>query len=244
MDDTTYSEADQPIDVAVLSPRADVAEALAWAMTRAEAENWAPFRAWRGRLGDARALVLVTGTGRRAAVSGALSLLTTCPGAPIVQIDACLVCDPSLPLGEPVAIASAHDIDKQDLYLLHASPTPLGDLPAATPDAGLLTSINREDSPASVVAGSCDAAIDFPTQLDWLHGKYGFQVVDAISCAVGRIVSENGGAWLALGIPVAMADLRGATSDPGAPGADAFGPAVQKVAAFLARLSVRTGGVR
>jgi len=156
--------------------------------------------------GAGEIFILVCGEGARAAGAGALQLLATRPEAPILLLDYCRPCDPSLRPGELVLIESASAFDKEQLYLLHASPAPLESLPCACANDSLLCAAEQTGQTIRRVScGSCDARMDFPSQRDWLARKYGFQVFDAVSHSVGNIIKQNNGAWLPAGIVVPWA---------------------------------------
>ena len=225
--------------VAVLSPREAIAELLAAHVEDCERENWAPFRAWRGKVGEKQVFVLVCGEGPKAAVAGALQLMATCPGAPIVQLDECLALNDgfaqghanSAPDGSPlkpgelIVIESACAFNKEEYYLLHASPTPLERLPRVAPKLSPMEPF-RSISDAKikkVKIGSCEARIDFPSQRRWLRDKYGFDAFDTISHAVGAVIEANGGVWMPFGL---VASLAGEPRHPSDDIASLYAPAI------------------
>lgn len=178
----------------MLCPCEHNANVLALDSPSAVNENWAPFTACRSRVGEKSVFVLITGESVNAAKAGALQLLTTCPGAPILYLDECLPYTDN----ETFLVERAIRVDVHEYDLLHANPTPVDEAPASMPGSALLEAAADASGLKRRVVASCDFEVTLETQHDWLRRHYQVDALDNGTQDVGRLIDEHGGRWLAV----------------------------------------------
>ncbi len=144
-------------------------------------------------MGEKNVFILICGEGVNAAKAGALHLLTTCPGAPILLIDECV----SLSDDKTFLVERAIEVSVDEFDLLHANPVPIEKAPTSVPDNLLLNAASASGFERRVIA-SCDVEAPFATQRDWLRRHYQVDALDASTQSVGQLIDEHDGRWLSV----------------------------------------------